>query len=208
LWATIQIAVLGLIIGTFVGTLIAVVKIVPAKSVIIKILNKVCDVYIALFRGTPLVVQLLIFYFALPYALSFKINKLVCAVITFGLNSGAYVSEIMRGGIMSVDGGQMDAGRALGLTFWATMLRIVIPQAVKNIIPTLGNEFISLVKETSVASFITVMDLTKVFQDYAGSSSDFFTFYIMLAVIYLAIVLLITLLIKLIERRLRRSDRS
>ena len=207
LLATIQIAVFGLIIGIVIGTLIAIVKIIPQNNKFVKVLNSICNVYVSLFRGTPIVVQLLIFYYAFPMLLGVSFPQIPCAIMTFGLNSGAYVSEIMRAGVMSVDKGQMEAGRSVGLTFKQTMFSVVLPQAVKNIIPTLGNEFISLIKETSVVTFIAIMDVTKVFQDYAGSSSDFFTFYITLALIYLVIVLLITLLIKAIEKRLRRNER-
>ena len=207
LLATVEIAVFGLIIGIVIGTLIAIVRIIPQKNRIVKILNGICNVYVAIFRGTPIVVQLLIFYFAFPFLLGVSFPQIPCAIVTFGLNSGAYVSEIMRAGIMSVDKGQMEASRSVGLNFRQGMLSVVLPQAVKNIIPTLGNEFISLIKETSVVTFIAIMDVTKVFQDYAGSSSDFFTFYITLALVYLVIVLLITLLIKIIEKRLRRNER-
>ncbi len=205
--ATVEIAVFGLIIGIIIGTLIAVIKLLPINNKFIKVLNAICNTYVALFRGTPITVQLLIFYFALPMLFGVSFPQIPCAIVTFGLNSGAYVSEIMRAGIMSVDKGQMEAARSVGLNFRQGMLSVVLPQAVKNIIPTLGNEFISLIKETSVVTFIAIMDVTKVFQDYAGSSSDFFTFYITLALIYLSIVLLITLLIKLIEKRLRRNER-
>lgn len=205
--ATIEIAVFGLIIGIVIGTLIAVIKIIPQNNVVVKILNKICNVYVAIFRGTPIVVQLLIFYYAFPSVLGINFPKLPCAIVTFGMNSGAYVSEIMRAGIMSVDKGQMEAGRSVGLKFSQGMFFIVLPQAIKNIIPTLGNEFISLIKETSIASFIVIMDVTKVFQDYASSSLDYFTFYLTLALIYLTFVLLITLLIRLIEKRLRRNER-
>ncbi len=207
LLATVEIAVFGLIIGIIIGTLIATVRIIPQKSRIVKVLNRICDVYVAIFRGTPIVVQLLIFYFAFPFLLGVSFPQIPCAIVTFGLNSGAYVSEIMRAGIMSVDKGQMEASRSVGLNFRQGMMSVVLPQAVKNIIPTLGNEFISLIKETSVVTFIAIMDVTKVFQDYAGSSADFFTFYITLAIIYLVIVLLITLLIRIIEKRLRRNER-
>ena len=207
LLATVQIAVFGLIIGIVIGTLIAVVKIIPQNNKFVKVLNVICNVYVAVFRGTPIVVQLLVFYYALPMLIGVSFPQIPCAIVTFGLNSGAYVSEIMRAGIMSVDKGQMEAARSVGLNFRQGMFSVVLPQAVKNIIPTLGNEFISLIKETSVVTFIAIMDVTKVFQDYAGSSSDFFTFYITLALIYLVIVLLITLLIKVIEKRLRRNER-
>ena len=138
-----------------------------------------------------------------------QINSAVSvAVIVFGMNSGAYVSEIMRGGIQSVDQGQLEAGRALGLSYPTAMFRIVIPQAVKNIIPTLGNEFIVLVKETSVTSFITVVDLTKAFRGIASANYEYIIPYLFLAAIYLVIVIIITIGIKFIERRLAKSDRS
>ena len=207
LTATIEIAVFGLIIGIVVGTLIAVVKIIPQNNIVVKILNGICNVYVALFRGTPIVVQLLIFYFALPALFGISFPQIPCAIVTFGLNSGAYVSETMRAGIMSIDKGQMEAARSVGLNFRQGMFSVVLPQAVKNIIPTLGNEFISLIKETSVVTFIAIMDVTRVFDMYAGSSADFFTFYITLALIYLIMVLMITLLIRAIEKRLRRNER-
>ena len=201
LLATIEIAVLGLIIGIVIGILIAVIKIIPQNNRFIRVLRKICDIYVAIFRGTPIVVQLLVFYYGLPSIIGINIDCIPCSIMVFGLNSGAYVSEIMRGGILSVDAGQMEAGRSLGLKFYQTMFSIILPQAIKNIIPTLGNEFISLVKETSIVSFVTVMDVTKAFQDFASSSYDYFTFYITLALIYLVIVLLITLLIRIIEAK-------
>ena len=146
LLATVEIAVLGLIIGILIGTIIAVVKVMPKYKLMPKILEKICDVYVAFFRGTPMVVQLLIGYFVLMPALNIALDGLYVAIIIFGLNSGAYVSEIMRSGIQSVDAGQLEAGRAVGLSFWTAMLKIVIPQSIKNILPTLGNEFIVLIK--------------------------------------------------------------
>ena len=125
----------------------------------------------------------------------------------FGLNSGAYVSEIIRGGILSIDVGQTEAGRALGLNYRQTMIKIVLPQAIKNVIPTLGNEFIALLKETSVVSFIAVVDITKSFQNIANSTYEYIVPYIVLAIVYLVLVLAVTGLIKLIERRLRASDK-
>ena len=143
LWATMQIAVIGLLIGIVIGTLIAVVRVMPKYKLIPRILDKICVCYIELFRGTPMVVQLLIGYWVLLPLMGITVNSgIPVAVIVFGLNSGAYVSEIMRGGINSVDAGQMEAGRAVGLTYATTMLKVVVPQAIKNILPTLGNEFI------------------------------------------------------------------
>ena len=140
---TIEIAVLGLVIGIFIGTLIAIVKVSPKYNPIVRVLDKICSLYVALFRGTPMVVQLLLAYYVfLPLCGAKNVNALVVGIIVFGLNSGAYVSEIMRGGINSIDVGQMEAGRALGLSYPVTMIKIVIPQAIKNIVPSLGNEFI------------------------------------------------------------------
>lgn len=208
LQATALIAVCGLIIGIVVGTILAISKVLPQNNIAVKIWSRITDVYVWLFRGTPMVVQLLIFYFVLFPALNIKIDKLVVAIAAFGLNSGAYVSEIMRGGILSVDKGQMEAARSLGLGYNSSMLRVVLPQAVKNILPTLGNEFITLVKETSVVSFIAVVDLTRAFKSIGDATYEYVVPYLMLAAVYLVIVSLITLLIKLLERRMRKSERQ
>ncbi len=154
-----------------------------------------------------MVVQLLLIHFVLFPAMGISIPSVTEAVLAFGFNSGAYVSEIMRGGILSVDGGQTEAGRALGLNYRQTMFKIVLPQAIKNVIPTLGNEFITLLKETSVVSFIAVVDITKAFQNIANSTYEFIVPYLMLAATYLVIVLVATGIIKLVERRLRASDK-
>lgn len=208
LLVTIEIAVAGLVIGIVLGTLIALVKIMPKYRVFPRILNRICDVYVGFFRGTPMVVQLLIGYFVLMPALHLSIDGVYVAMIIFGLNSGAYVSEIMRAGIQSVDVGQLEAGRAVGLSYWTAMLKIVIPQSIKNILPTLGNEFIVLVKETSVVSFIAVVDLTKAFRAIGDATYEYIIPYLMLALIYLILVILISIGVKAIERRLKRSDRT
>ena len=208
LYATIIIAVCGLLIGIVIGILIAVTKVVPKYSPVVRVLSKISDAYVGFFRGTPMVVQLLLVYYVLLPSMGIRIDSaIVVAVIVFGLNSGAYVSEIMRSGINSVDSGQLEAGRALGLSYSASMLRIVIPQAIKNIIPTLGNEFIVLVKETSVTSFITVVDLTKAFRGIASANYEYIIPYLMLALFYLVIVIIITLIIRAVERRFAKSDR-
>lgn len=207
LLATVEIAVFGLAIGIVIGTLIAVVKVMPKYKVLPRILDKICTVYVAFFRGTPMVVQLLLGYFVILPAMHVAADGVMVAIIVFGLNSGAYVSEIMRGGINSVDKGQLEAGRALGLTYATAMMKIVIPQSVKNILPTLGNEFISLVKETSVVSFIAVTDLTKAFRAIGDANYEYIIPYLMLAAVYLIIVLLITWGIKVMERRLKRNER-
>lgn len=205
---TLVIAVVGLVIGIVIGTILAITKVIPQKKWQAKLFSKLTDIYVGLFRGTPMVVQLLIMYYVLcPLFGLTKLPALIVAILAFGMNSGAYVCEIMRSGILSVEKGQMEAGRALGMSYGRTMFKIIIPQAVKNILPTLGNEFISLVKETSVASFITVIDLTKSFQQIGAANYDYFMPYIVLALCYLVIVYIITLIVKLIERRMRASDR-
>ena len=205
---TIVIAVMGLLIGTLIGTLIAAVRVMPKYRLIPRVLDKICGVYVSFFRGTPIVVQLLLFYYVLFPMMGAKIDSISVSVLVFGLNSGAYISEIMRGGILSVDAGQMEGGRAMGLSFSATMMKIVIPQAVKNILPTMGNEFIALVKETSVVSFVGATDLYKAFNTIGYNSYEFMIPYLVMAIIYIVLVMLITLGIKLLERRLRKSDRS
>ncbi len=204
---TALIAVIGLLIGMVIGCLLATSKIVPKTNKFIGFLSGVTSAYVAIFRGTPMVVQLLLIHFVIFPTLGIHIPLLMEAVLAFGLNSAAYVSEIMRGGILSVDIGQTEAGRALGLTYGKTMTKIVLPQAIKNVVPTLGNEFIALLKETSVVSFITIVDLTKSFQNIANSTYEYIVPYIVLAVIYLVLVLIVTGIIKLIERRLRASDK-
>lgn len=205
---TLIIAVSGLLIGIVIGTLIAAVRAMPKYNTLPKILNGFCEFYVGVFRGTPMVVQLLVFYYVLLPLLDMKMTGIQVAMMVFGLNSGAYISEIMRGGIQSVDSGQMEAGRALGLPFAASMIKIVIPQAVKNILPTMGNEFITLIKETSVVSFVGATDLYVAFNYIGSNSYEFMVPYLAMAVIYIAIVLIITMLIKLMERSLKKSDRS
>ncbi len=215
---TVIIAVFGLLIGFVIGSLVAVVKTMPTtKKPLVYVLQKIGDLYVTVFRGTPMVVQLLIIHFVLfplmgvnfrniVVSNDFVINGVVVeAVIAFALNSGAYISEIMRAGISAVDKGQFKAGRALGLSYSRTMVSIVLPQAFKNVLPTLGNEFITLIKETSVAGFITVVDLTRAFQAMANSTLEYVVPYLVLAAFYLVIVILITLLVKLLEKRFKHA---
>ena len=201
------IAVSGLIIGIIIGTLIATVRVIPKYKLMPRILNSICGFYVGVFRGTPIVVQLLIFYYVLLPLMGIQLNGVEVSILVFGLNSGAYISEIMRSGIQSVDSGQMEAGRAVGLSFGTTMMKIVIPQAVKNILPTLGNEFISLIKETSVVSFVGATDLYVAFNLIGSNSYEFMVPYIVMALIYVALVLIISLGIKIMERSLSKSDR-
>ncbi len=204
---TLLIAVAGLIIGILIGTVIATVRVLPKYKLLPRILNGICSFYVALFRGTPIVVQLLVFYYVLLPIIGWKITGVQVSMLVFGLNSGAYISEIMRSGIQSVDPGQMEAGRAVGLSFGVSMTKIVIPQAVKNILPTLGNEFISLIKETSVVSFVGAADLYVAFNYIGSNSYEFMVPYLVMALIYIVLVLLISLLVKLMERSLKKSDR-
>lgn len=207
LWVTVRIAVLGLLIGILIGTVIAVVKVMPKYKVLPRVLDKINTVYVAFFRGTPIMVQLLIGYFVLLPQLNLRISGLWVAIIIYGMNSGAYVSEIMRSGIQAVDPGQLEAARALGMGYPISMLKVVVPQAVKNILPTLGNEFITLIKDTSVVSFIAIIDVTKAFRQIGDSTYEYIVPYLMLALVYLVLVGIIALSVKLIERGLRKSER-
>lgn len=204
---TLMIAIVGLIVGILIGTLIATVRVLPKYKRLPRILNGICSFYVALFRGTPMVVQLLVFYYVLLPIMGIRTSGEVVAMAVFGLNSGAYISEIMRSGIQSVDAGQLEAGRAVGLSFSVSMVKIVIPQAVKNILPTLGNEFISLIKETSIVSFVGAADLYVAFSYIGSNSYEFMLPYLVMALIYIVLVLIISLLVKLLERSLKKSDR-
>ena len=207
LLATVEIAVFGLIIGIIVGMVIAIIKVMPKYNFFARLLDKITAVYVALFRGTPIVVQLLVGHYFLRPLIGWTCEPIIEAIVIFGMNSGAYVSEIMRGGINSVDKGQLEAGRAVGLTFGVSMLRIVIPQAIKNIIPTLGNEFITLVKETSVASFVTVLDLYRAFEHIGYAMYSFFIPYLVLALVYIVLIVIITIAVKIVEGRMKKNER-
>ena len=170
---------------------------------ILKFLNFLCNIYITIIRGTPVVIQLMIMYF-IVFASSR--NGIFAAILSFGINSGAYVAEIVRSGIMSIDKGQFEASRSLGFNYSSTMIHIILPQAFKNILPALGNEFIVLVKETSVAGYVALQDLTYVGNLIRSRTYEAFFPLITVALIYLIIVLILTFLLKKLERRLRNSD--
>ena len=155
-----------------------------------------------------MVVQLLVFYYVMLPLMGVKMSSVLVAITVFGLNSGAYISEIMRAGILSVDPGQMEGARSVGLSYTSAMMKIVIPQAIKNILPTLGNEFIALIKETSVVSFVGAKDLYLAFQSIGSGTYEYMVPYLAMAIIYIVIVCLITLGIKIMERRLRKGDRK
>ncbi len=202
---TLALTGLSLLLGIVLGLFTAVVRVVFEKTNKLYYLDRIARLYVSLIRGTPLMVQLLIIYFVL--LLPIGIEKFPAAVLCFGLNSGAYVSEIIRGGIMSVDGGQTEAGRSLGFGYGATMLHIVMPQAFKAVLPALCNEFITLLKETSVAFYIGVADLTRAGIKIRSLTYSNFMPLVAVALVYLVLVLVLTKLVGILERRLRKSER-
>ena len=211
LGVTFQITILALILGVILGVLVAVVRTLHDQqrtgqraNPLLSVLNFICKVYTTVIRGTPVMVQLLIFYFVI---LAGTRNQILVAMLTFGINSGAYVAEIVRGGIMSVDGGQMEAGRSLGMGYIQVMRLIVIPQAVKNILPALGNELITLFKETSIVTAIGLVDLTKVAMQIQARTYQALMPFFGIAIMYLSVVMILTWLQGKLERRLRESDR-
>ena len=205
---TLQVAAIALVLGIILGILVAVVRTTHdqqrpgRKNPVLGVLNVICQIYTTVIRGTPIMVQLLIMYFVIFASTR---NQIAVAMLTFGINSGAYVSEIIRGGIMSIDKGQMEAGRSLGLPYATTMRFVVIPQAVKNILPALGNELITLLKDTSIVTVIGLRDLTKAAQLIQGKTYQAFMPYVGIAVMYLALVMILSGLMGLLERRLRAS---
>ena len=201
---TLIITFFAVLIGIALGFLVAMIRSTYEKTHKLKILNAVCKVYLTVIRGTPVVVQLLIAYFIIFATVD--VNKVLVAVLAFGINSGAYVAEIFRSGIMSIENGQFEAGRSLGFNYPQTMWYIIMPQAFKNVLPTLGNEFIVLLKETSVCGYIALQDLTKGGDIIRSRTYDAFMPLIAVAVIYLAMVMLFTYFVQLLERRLRSSD--
>ena len=202
---TLKIAALAVILGIFIGVIAAVVKVnATDKHSKIKWLDKIFGAYIAVIRGTPVVVQLMIMYYIILKNVE---STIVVAVLAFGINSGAYVAEIVRAGILAVDRGQMEAGRSLGLTRFQTMLHIILPQAIKNILPPLGNEFITVIKETSIAGYIPITDLTKAGDIVRSRTYEPFFALIMVALMYFLLVSILTMGLRALERRLARSDR-
>lgn len=210
---TLEITLLAVLLGVALGIILAIIRSTYDKnretmrpglgSFILKLLNTIAKVYITVIRGTPVVVQLMIMYYII---FASSRNGVMIAVLSFGINSGAYVAEIIRGGIMSIDNGQFEAGRSLGFNYVQTMWYIVIPQAVKNVLPALFNEFIALMKETSVAGYVAVKDLTKGGDIIRGVTYSAFMPLIAVALIYLALVMFFTKLVSILERRLRSSD--
>lgn len=202
---TIKIAIFALIIGTVIGLVVATIRSTHDMTGKLKFFNFICRIYLTAIRGTPVLLQLLIVYFVIFSSVS--IDKSVAAIMAFGFNSGAYVAEIFRSGIMSVDSGQIEAGRSLGLNYIQTMIYIVMPQAFKNVLPALGNEAIVLVKETSVSGYIAMEDLTKGADIIRSQTWSGFYPLFGAAAIYLIVVIVLEKLVGMLERRLKNSER-
>ena len=201
---TLLITIFAVLIGVAIGFLVAIIRASHDKNGSLKILNFICRVYLTVIRGTPTMIQLMITYYII-FA-SVNVSKIFVAVCAFGINSGAYVAEIVRSGIMSIDQGQFEAGRSLGFNYVQTMRLIILPQAFKNVLPALGNEMIVLLKETSVSGYIALQDLTKGGDIIRSRTYDAFMPLIAVALIYLIMVMIFTKLVNLLERRLRNSD--
>lgn len=209
---TFIVALGALAMGIVIGLVVGIIRTAydsredEKRSAILIVLNKICQVYLTVIRGTPMMVQLLIMGFVIMVPKT-DTGMTACGIITLGINSGAYVAEIARSGIMSISKGQTEAGRSLGLNYAQTMWYIIIPQAIKNILPALGNEMITLLKDTSLVSVIALRDVTKQAQNIMSKTYQAFVPYISLALIYLVIVMILTKLLSLLERRLRKSDK-
>jgi len=213
-WATLKITFFALLIGIAIGIIVAIVRSTFDKNAdkmrrgvglfALRASNAVCEFYLTVIRGTPVVLQLLIFYYVILTSIK---DGVLIGIVAFGINSGAYIAEIFRSGIMSIDAGQSEAGRSLGFNYVQTMQYIIIPQAFKNILPTLANEFIVLLKETAVVGYIAVQDITKAGYIISGRTYSYFMPLIAVALVYLALVMFFTWLVGKLERRLRASER-
>ena len=203
--STLEITFFAVLIGIAIGFVIALIRSTYDKTGKLRILNYLAKLYLVVIRGTPVIIQLLIIYFVIFS--SVNVNKIFVAIVAFGINSGAYVAEIMRSGIMSIDAGQFEAGRSLGFSYIQTMRFIIMPQAIKNVLPALCNEFIVLLKETSVSGYIAVYDLAKAGDIIRSVTYSAFMPLIAVAFIYLSLVLIFTFLTQKLERRLRSNDK-
>jgi len=202
LGVTLEVALFAILLGLFIGFLVAVIRSSHDKYGYFPLLNAVCKVYLTIIRGTPMVVQLLITYYIILRSVD---SKVLIAILAFGINSGAYQAEIVRAGIVSIDPGQMEAGRALGLSYWRTMLKIILPQAVRNVLPALGNEFIVLMKDTSIVGYIALIDLAKGGDIIRSQTYSVYLPYLTVAAIYLILVMTFTWLLGKLERHLRNT---
>lgn len=203
---TLEVTLFATLLGILIGFLVAIIRSTHDRTGKMKIMNVLCQVYLTVIRGTPAVVQLLIMYFVIFGSVK-GVSKVLVAVLAFGINSGAYVAEICRAGIMSIDIGQMEAGRSIGFSYAQTMWYIILPQAFKNVLPALGNEFIVLLKETSISGYIALQDLTKGGDIIRSRTYDAFMPLIGVALVYLVLVLGFTKLVSMLERRLNQSER-
>ena len=201
LGVTLEVAIAAILLGLIIGFVVAIVRSSHDKYGKFGFLNAIAKVYLTIIRGTPMVVQLLICYFIILKSL----DKVFVAILAFGINSGAYQAEIMRAGIMSIDPGQMEAGRALGLSYWRTMLKVILPQAIRNVLPALGNEFIVLMKDTSIVGYIALCDLAKGGDIIRSQTYSVYTPYLTVAAIYLILVMTFTWLLGKLERHLRNT---
>ena len=202
---TVIITLGALAIGVVIGTVISLIKYFAEDTPVLKPLSILCEIYTTVIRGIPVVVLLLIFYFVV---FASSDNGVMVAILTFGINSGAYMAELIRGGIQSVDKGQMEAGRSLGMSKMQAMLKIILPQAVRYILPAIGNEMIALLKETSVAGYVAVVDLTKAGDMIRNITYDPLNPLLTVALTYLAMVVTLTVLLRMVEKRLAKSDKG
>ncbi len=200
---TLLITLCALLIGVVIGSVIAIAKYYAEGNKKLKPVNFICDLYTTVIRGIPVTVLLLIFYFVIIVS---DTEGIMTAIIAFGINSGAYMAELIRSGINAVDKGQMEAARSLGMSKSQAMRKIIFPQAIKNILPAIGNECIALLKETSVAGYVTVVDLTRAANLIRTNTNDAINPLILLALVYLALVVIMTKLLSILEKRLRKSD--
>ena len=204
LGTTVKITMGALVIGVIIGLIITLIKYFAEDSRLLRPFGKLCDVYVTVIRGIPVTVLLMIFYYLIMVT---STNGVLVATITFGINSGAYMAELIRSGINAVDRGQMEAGRSLGLSKMQTMRRIILPQAVRYVLPAVGNEFIALLKETSVAGYVAVVDLTRAGNLVRNNTHDMFNPLMLIALMYLLMVVLLTKALGILERRLAKSDK-
>ena len=202
LGVTLEVALAAIVLGLAVGFLVAVVRSTHDKYGHFPVLNFAAKAYLTIIRGTPMVVQLLITYYIILRSVD---SKVLIAILAFGINSGAYQAEIIRAGIVSIDPGQMEAGRALGLSYWRTMLRVILPQAVRHVLPALGNEFIVLMKDTSIVGYIALIDLAKGGDIIRSQTYSVYLPYLTVAAIYLALVMTFTWILGKVERYLRST---
>ncbi len=200
---TLLITLCALLIGIVIGSIIAIAKYYAEDNKKLKIVNIICDIYTTAIRGIPVTVLLMIFYFIIFVS---DTTGIMTAIIAFGINSGAYMAELIRSGLNAVDRGQMEAARSLGMSKGQAMRKVIFPQAIKNILPAIGNECIALLKETSVAGYVTVVDLTRAANLIRTNTNDAVNPLILLALVYLALVVIMTKLLNIFERRLRKSD--